>query len=249
MASTMKSIRWSWAAAASAVVVLAAAGCAPTYHDYGAFVKKPRPVVTATEYCIEPPDAITIYSKRVREVSGQVQTVRPDGIVTLPLLGDFYVAGKTCDEVSRELQAKAAEYYEDADVTVRVSTFASKKVFVFGEVSRPGPYAYHGANTVLDTLAQAQPSRLADPARIAILRPNAEGELIRRMTINLDDMVQRGDTSLDAVLEEGDIVWVPPNPLAKVGLAFGQLLLPVQPAASTVSGTQTLTGAPTGYGQ
>jgi hypothetical protein len=93
---------------------------------------------------------------------------------------------------------------------------------------------------VLTTLAEAQPTRLADPSRIAVLRPNKDGELIRRMTINLDDMVKRGDTSLDALLEEGDIIWIPPNPLAKVGLALQQLLLPIQPAASTVSGTDTV---------
>lgn len=238
----------SIATAALLAAGLAAGGCAPTYHDYEAFLPETRPVVTATEYRIEPPDGLTIYSKRVREINNNAQTVRPDGMIVLPLMGEVFVAGKTCEEISEELQALAATYYEDADVTVRVSAFASKKIFVFGEVGAPGPYAYNGANTVLSTLAHAQPTRLADPTRVAILRPNEDGEMIRRMTVNLDDMVKRGDTSLDAVLEEGDIVWVPPNPLAKVGLAIGQILLPIQPAASTVTGTQTIQTANTGYG-
>lgn len=234
--------------AAAALGVLGAAGCAPTYHDYNAFLPETRPVVTATEYRVEPPDSITLYSKRVREVNNLVQTVRPDGMVVLPLLGEVYVADKTCEEIAADMTRLASAYYEDADISVRVSTFASKKIFVFGEVGQPGPYPYHGANTVLATLAKAQPNRLADPTRIAVLRPSDDGELIRRMTIDLDEMVKRGDTSLDAVLEEGDIIWVPPNPLARVGLAIGQILLPIQPAAQTVSGSETIAGADLTYG-
>lgn len=227
-------------ATAAATVLLATSGCAPQYHDYKAFIQTPQPIVTATEYRVAPPDSLTIYSKRVREVHNNTQTIRPDGKIVLPLLGEVFVAGMTCEEISKNLTELATTYYADADVTVRVSSFASKKIFVFGEVSRPGPYPYNGTNRVLTTLAEAQPTRLADPSRIAVLRPNKDGELIRRMTINLDDMVKRGDTSLDALLEEGDIIWIPPNPLAKVGLALQQLLLPIQPAASTVSGTDTV---------
>ena len=222
------------------VAILTGLGCAPKYTDYDAFVKRPRPVVTAVEYRVAPPDVITFSSKIVREVHGNTQQIRPDGVVTLPLLGDAYVAGMTCGEIARQLQDKAREFYADADVTVRVAQFNSKKVFVFGEVASPGPYQYHGANRVLDTLAKAQPTRLADPAKIAILRPNEEGELVRRMTINLDDMVKRGDTSLDAVLEEGDIIYVPPTPLAAVGLGLQQLLLPIMPASQAVSGTASV---------
>lgn len=113
-------------------------------------------------------------------------------------------------------------------------------MFVFGEVLYPGSYPYRGTNRVLTTLAEAQPTRLADPARITVLRPNEDGELVRRMTISLDDMVKRGDVAHDAVLEEGDIIFVPPNPLAKVGLAVQQVLLPILPAAQTVRGTDTI---------
>lgn len=232
----------------AALVLLSATGCAPTYTDYSAFIKEPRPLVTATEYRVAPPDSLTIYSKTVREVSGGAQTIRPDGVITLPLLGDVYVAGKTCAEISEELTAMAATYYEDAEVTVRVSNFASKKIYIFGEVSRPGPHPYHGANRILETMAIAQPTQTADPSRITVLRPNADGELIRRMTVDLDQMVKHGHTNLDAVLEEGDIIWVPPTPLAKVGQAVQQLLLPLRPAASTAQDLTTIENYD-GYGR
>lgn len=214
-------------------------GCA-TYTDYDAFLTEPRPVVTATEYRMAPPDVVLVTSKRVREINNHRETIRPDGKLTLPLLGSVFVAGRTCEEVSAQLQTMARDYYEDADVSVRIISFQSKRIYVFGEVGRPGPYNYNGTNTVLDTLAAAQPSRLADPQRIQVLRPDPDGRLVKRMTISLDDMVKRGDTELNAVLEEGDIIYVPANALATIGLAFQQLLLPIQPAASTVQGPASI---------
>ena len=219
------------------LAVLAAAGCAtPRYTDYSAFINEPRPLVTSSEYRLAPPDTIMIHSRLVSEIDGHQQTIRPDGRISLPLLGSMFVAGKTTEEVSEELAKLAGEYYQDAQITVRVVHFASKRIYVFGEVAGPGPYPYNGTNTVLDTLARAQPTRLANPSRIQVLRPNADGELTKRMTVSLDDMVKTGDTGLDAVLEEGDIIYVPPNGLASVGLALQQLLLPIQPAAATVRG-------------
>jgi len=222
-------------AAAAVVVLLLSAGCAKQYTDYSAFVREPQPLVTATEYRMAPPDYVMILSKRVREINNQQQAIRPDGVIVLPLLGSVFVAGKTAEEVAGELQAMATQYYEDADVTVRITGFNSKKIFVFGEVGQAGPYPYTGTNTILGTLARAQPTRLADVSHVQVLRPNKEGQLVRRMTVNLDDMVKRGDTALDTVLEEGDILYIPPTALASVGLAIQQVLLPLQPAAATVN--------------
>ena len=218
------------------VCALIAGGCTKTYTDYSSFVVEPRPVVTATDYRMSPPDTIQIYSKRVREIHLHTEAISPDGKITLPLLGRVFVAGKTTEEVTAELEVLAQKFYEDADVSVRVIRYASKKIFVFGEVGRPGPYAYNGANTVLGTLSRAQPTRIADPTKILVLRPNEDGEMVRKMTVDLNKMVKHGDTLLNVVMEEGDIIYVPPTPLASVGLGFQQLLLPFQPIAKTVAG-------------
>ncbi len=229
-----RSTDYRWMLAAFAFLALTAlAGC-QTHHDFGAFVREPRPLASAVPYRLQPPDVVQVSSKRVREINGHVEMIRPDGYITLPLLGPTYVAGRTPEEVSAELQAIAREFYEDADVSVRVAEYRSKKIYVFGEVTVAGAYTYNGANTVLGTLAQAQPTRLSDPSRVQVLRPNADGKLVRRMTIDLNAMIQEGDTTLDAVLEEGDIIYVPANGLAAVGLTLQQLLLPLQPAAATV---------------
>jgi polysaccharide export outer membrane protein len=221
-----------------AAIPLAAAGCGggERFTDYESFVSEPRAGVSLKEYLVEPPDEIRIESKRVRELADHAERIRPDGYITPPLIGNVFIAGKTCDQISAEMETLARKYYDDADITVRVSGFYSKKIYVFGEVFSPGPYPYNGANSILGTLAAAQPTRLADPSRIQIVRPNKDGDLVRRMTVSVDSMIQEGNTSLDAVLESGDIIYVPPNSLASVGLALQQLLLPIQPAAATVSG-------------
>lgn len=229
------------------VGLLVTAGCVDSYDDYDAFVRHPRPLVTSTSYEIMPPDAVICESEIVREINNHSQVVRPDGRIQLPLLGTFFIAGKTPEEVSALLTEKAREYYEDAEVTLRVQFFGSKKIYVFGEVAIAGPFPYNGSNTVLNTLAQAQPSRLADNTKIRVVRPNADGQLVQKMTINLDDMVENGLVKHDAVLEEGDIVWVPANPLAATGLFFQQILLPIQPAASVVRGSASIEETFTGY--
>lgn len=216
-------------------VLLLAGGC-ETYTDYSAFISEPRPLVSLQEYRVMPPDRLLVSSKRVRELNGHKELINPDGRLTLPLVGSIYVAGRTVEDIATEIEVLAKDYYEDADITVRVSSYNSKKIFVFGECGLTGPYPYFGANTVLGTLAIAQPTRLADPSRVQILRPNKDKRLIRRMTVNIDKMIKEGNLELNAVLEEGDIIYVPPNPLAAVGLALKQILLPITPAAGVISG-------------
>jgi polysaccharide export outer membrane protein len=228
-------------ATALGLLLACPAGCT-TYKDFSAFAPTTRPLASATEYRLGPPDSILITSKVVREVNNHEEQIRPDGKITLPLVGSVFIAGKTCDQISNELQERYRDFYRDADISLRVSAFRSKRIYVFGEVGVPGPYEYTGANTVLGTMAQAQPSRLADTGRIDVLRPSRDGALVRRMTIDLDDMIKRGDTTHDAVLEEGDIIYVHANALASVGLALQQLLLPIQPAAATVKGPADIGG-------
>lgn len=229
-------IRHKWLAAlAFTAGLLTVIGCAPTYRDYGAFIQQPRPEITASEYRMAPPDVVRVRSRRVREIDGWTELIRPDGKINLPLLGPVMVTGKTCEELAEELRGLANVYYEDADITVTIADYNSKKVYVFGEVSSPGPYTYNGRNTILRLMASAQPTRLSDPSKVQILRPGPNGEA-QRLTVNLNKIVQKGDTRLDAPLREGDIVYVPANPLAAVGLAFQQVLMPIRPIAETVRG-------------
>jgi len=245
---TIHTYRVAVAALLACLAMLLFTGCAanPQYTDFHAFVQEPRTPASNTPYLVGPPDMLEFRSTRVREINTHREVVSPDGYVNVPLLGRIFVAGRNIESIQAELEERAGFYYQDADVSVRVSRYASKRFFVFGQVASPGAYFYNGSNTVLDTLAQARPTTLADPGAVLIVRPDENGELRARMTIDLDHMIRTGDTTLNAVLEEGDIIYVPPSRLASVALSFQQLLLPFQPIADTVRGPGDVTSSANG---
>jgi len=330
---------------AGLVVSASVAGCGSDIEHLRAFLMQPRSPVSATEYRVLPPDRITISSRHVVDINGTSQALSPDGKVNLPLIGEIYVADHTPKEIEEILKKAATKYYEEVDATVTVSGYASRKIYVFGQVGRPGPLPYTGTDTLVDVLAMVQPTTLAWPERIrivrgggppmggfmpldrdralkalieeekardmaaalAILEPDkatevpaagaaavspsssaavparetptgaaptgkppalpgdasgtaaapapaaAEGTLAKVKTetptapaltplqkeeftetavlrINMMDMVKKGDLSFNILLKPGDIIYVPANPLAEVGLAIQMLLFPIQPA-------------------
>lgn len=230
--------RSALAATLAVIALLILSGCSsnPQFTDYHAFIEEPRMPASNSPYLIGPPDVLEFRSTRVREIGTYRETVSPDGFVNVPLLGRTYVAGRTVASLQQELEQRASFFYQDADVNVRVNRYASKKIFVFGQVKSPGEYFYNGSNTVMNTLARAQPTDRADPSSIAIVRPDENGDLRARMTINLDHMIQTGDTTLNAVLQEGDILYVPPSGIAKATINFEQLLMPFRPLSELING-------------
>lgn len=240
--------RAAFAAILAAAVLLLLSGCSsnPQYTDYPAFITEPRMPASNSPYLIGPPDVLEFRSSRVREIGTYRETVSPDGFVNIPLLGRVYVAGRTVQSLQQELEERASFYYQDADINCRVTLYASKKIFVFGQVHAPGQYFYNGSNTVMNTLAKAQPTTRADPSSIAIVRPDENGELRARMTVNLDHMIKTGDTTLNAVLQEGDIVYVPASGIGKATISFEQLLMPLQPLSSLINGPADISESATG---
>lgn len=242
------------------------------------FIQQPRSPVSGVNYRVLPPDVLSVQSRFVPEIHNIAQQVRPDGIVNLPLVGEIYVAGLTPKEIERKIIEAAEYYYEEADATVSVAQYNSQRIYVFGQVSAPGPQQWTGTNTVLDVLARSQPTNLAWPERIKIVRgqspkrggylteqdaqalngPPAEGQAVVSeamtaderarsstatdgwtgeamvMEIDLMQMVESGDLSQNILLQPDDMIYVPANPLASVGLAIQQLLFPVRPMIETV---------------
>lgn len=223
------------AAAVLGLLALVIAGCAPPkYTDHEAFLKRPRPIVGGKPYVIEPPDGITLLVPQVPELGDNSERrVRPDGYVTFPLIGEVFAAGKTPTQLASEIEEKVLKYYEDVSVQVEVSP-ASKVYYMAGETSA-GPKPYRGNETVLDAISASGVPRTAWPEHIVVIRPNEEGELVRRMTINLKDMTERGDLRYNAVIEEGDIIFIPTNPIAAVGIFIQNLLSPIDPAVDMLT--------------
>ena len=228
----------TWLALASP---LGLAGCAASTHaQLVEFLRAHEVEVSTGHYVVRPPDLIAFHSPDVPEVDGAAQTVRPDGKVVLRLLGDVDVAGLTTEEIANKLKNLLARYYIDPDVIVEVAGYRSQYYYVFGEVSAAGPRLYTGRDTLLKALAEAQPTYLAWRAQIRVLRPSANEAERKVITIDLDRMLKKGDLTEDFLLQDGDVIQVPPTPLAWIGHRIRELLYPVGP----MMGAYTLPALP-----
>ena len=182
----------------------------------------------------------------------QRQRVRPDGKVSFEILGDFEVAGKTPEEIGVDVGKRLKERYNNlADenaVDVRVAVFASHVYYVVGQVSRPGPRNFSGRDRTLTAIAEAQPNSLAWQRMIQVVRPAPEeGAEPLVFSIDYKQMVATGDTTKDVLLQDGDIIFVPPTLLAQLGLVIEEFISPVARAFYGAYLVQNPPGSSQGY--
>jgi polysaccharide export outer membrane protein len=159
------------------------------------------------EYRIGPEDVLQI-SVWKNEGMSRTVPVRPDGMVSLPLLNDVQAAGLTPMELRDILIKKLAEYEPNPEVSVIVQEVRSFKVSVIGEVVKPDRYVLKSGATVLDVLAQAGGFKeFASRSKIVILRPN--GKTVKRIAFNYNKVISADGEQGNFLLEPGDIVVVP----------------------------------------
>ena len=172
-----------------------------------------RPAVStglpvSTDYVIGPDDVLGILFWRDPDMTGDV-TVRPDGIITLPLLKDIKAAGLTPEELKDIITKAAAKYIEEPNVSVVVRQINSRNVFVTGSVGRPGPYPLSGQMTVLQLIAVAGGlNEFADKSNITIVRGEA-GKPPQTFRFNYKDVSRGKNMQQNIILKPGDTVTVP----------------------------------------
>jgi polysaccharide export outer membrane protein len=170
---------------------------------------KPRPPLAAglDDYKIGPEDILAI-SVWKNEAMSRVLPVRPDGMISLPLLDDIMAAGLTPMELRNVLAQKLAEYVPSPAVTVIVNDVHSFKVSVIGEVLRPARYELKSRTSVLDVLALAGGfNQFAARTRIVVLRQ--EGAKTVRIPFNYNRVTAGSSEEENIYLRPGDIVLVP----------------------------------------
>jgi polysaccharide export outer membrane protein len=229
------------------MLMVLASGCVPNYTDHASFIRRPKPLVGQGPYILEPPDAVRIVAPSAPEIHDQVQALRFDGFITLHLVGDIFAAGKTPAQLGAEIEERILRYYEDVSVEVVLVAGNSKKYYVAGTQSA-GARPYNARITLLDVTISSTGDPRAWPEKIVIIRPNEDPELIRRATVNVKQMVEMGLLRDNFIIEEGDIVFIPLNPLAAVGQGIANLLQPIQPAVQVLQAPATLYGVPARVG-
>ena len=242
----MRYIRTS-AQAALMAFLLSLTGCfSSNPADIAVFAKPAQITITDEGYILQPPDEIEIYCSKVPEVHMQRQQIRPDGKIMFEALGEIHAAGKTPKELADIMKEKIMLLYAltgDNPVDVRIVAYKSKVYYVLGQVFFQGPQEATGRDTVLTALAKARPTTLAWIGRIQVVRPSANKNIKPKIfELDYDRMIAHGDTSKNVLLQEGDIVYVPPTVLAAIALKVEEFVSPIGRAFSTVNIVQGPTG-------
>jgi polysaccharide export outer membrane protein len=171
-------------------------------------------VPTEAGFTIGPEDVLGIVFWRDQEMSGDV-TVRADGMITVPLIRDVKAAGLTPGQLADRIQEAAREFITDASVTVVVRQMNSRKVFITGEVARPGAYPLQNRMTVLQLIALA--GGLTEFARqkdITVMRADSGGAVRPAgepvtFRFNYKEVTERRNLKQNIELKPGDTVVVP----------------------------------------
>ena len=164
-------------------------------------------VPTEAGFTIGPEDVLGILVWRDQEMSGDV-TVRSDGMISLPLIRDVKAAGLTPAELADRIQTAVREFVTDASVTVVVRQMNSRKVFITGEVARPGAYPLASSMTVMQLIAIAGGlNEFAEAKSISIMR--AEAGKTRTFPFDYKNVANGKKPAQNIVLKPGDTVVVP----------------------------------------
>jgi polysaccharide biosynthesis/export protein len=163
--------------------------------------------VALRDYIIGPDDVLGIVYWRETELSADV-TVRPDGKISLPLLNDIEAAGLSPEALRDRLVDASRRYVADPNVTVIVKQMNSRRVFITGEVEKPGRYPLTGPTTVLQLIAVAGGLReYADSKNIVVIR-SEDGRAVSHR-FNYKDVAARKNLRQNIELKPGDTIVVP----------------------------------------
>ena len=162
-------------------------------------------VTTPPGYVIGVDDVLSIVYWRDKEMTNDV-VVRPDGMISLPLLNDVAAAGLTPTGLRDRLMEESKQYVKDPNVTVVVKQINSRRVFITGEVGKPGPYQVTSPITVIDLIAMAGGLTQYAHRKDIIVLVNQNGKRVTHK-FNYNDIGKNPAQNIE--LKPGDTVVVP----------------------------------------
>ena len=173
------------------------------------FADMANPLVTGDlphDYRVGPGDILEISVWREEGLNQKV-LVRPDGGISLPLIGNLPAAGLTMEQLKEEIGKRLARFLTAPEVTVSLLT-SNQKVFVVGKVNKPGEFPMMKRVTVMQALAMAGGlAAFADHDDIAILRRSGKDDI--RLPFDYDSVRNGEDLEQNILLQDGDVVVVP----------------------------------------
>jgi polysaccharide export outer membrane protein len=168
---------------------------------------KPSQPALPSDFVLGPDDVVHVEFWRDKDMSSDA-TVRPDGKITLPLLNDVQAGGLTPDQLRDKIIEQATRLIQDPSATVVVKEIRSRKVFITGEVNKPGAYLLNDRMTVLQLIATAGGlTEYAKKSKIVIMRNDAAGPVT--FPFNYSQVLDRKNLQQNIELRPGDTVIVP----------------------------------------
>jgi polysaccharide biosynthesis/export protein len=171
-------------------------------------------VAPPADYVVGTDDVLQVLFRREKDMSAEV-IVRPDGKITLPILNDIQAAGLTPDQLRDRVTEAAKRVVEDPSVTVVVRQINSRKVFITGQVSKPGAYPIGTRLTVVQLIAMAGGlTEYAKQKNIVIIRDAPAGAARAgakptTFRLNYEDVQKLKNLASNIDLKPGDTVIVP----------------------------------------
>ena len=187
-----------------------------------------------SKYTLGPSDVLAISVWNHPDLKEKV-TVRPDGWLTYPLIGEVYVSGTNPLELTQAIRQRLSKYVKNPVVSINVLEYRSKKILVIGEVKKPGIYEYEGNMTVFNAIGLAEGyNKHAELKNVLVVRNASSGQANPDFQIvNLHRLIHDADVSGNIRLVPGDIIYVPKNVIGNIGDFMDYFLSRIQPAAET----------------
>lgn len=154
-------------------------------------------------YVIGPEDMLFVNVFHQPDVSGNVP-VRPDGYISMRFVGEVKAAGLTTAELAELISERLSKYFNRPEVNIQVPGIKSKKIYLSGEIRRPGPVPLTGPMTVLEAITFAGgPADFAKKGKIYILRDN------QKLMFNYNDVIKGRHLEQNILLQNGDHIHIP----------------------------------------
>lgn len=161
-------------------------------------------------YTVGPRDLLKVRVYEDEKLSGD-RRVAEDGTISMPLLGDLLVTGKTPAEIAAQLKRLLEEkYMQRASVDVQIQEFQSRPISVLGAVQRPGNLAFSGRGTLLEALTAAGGLSENHGRYLYVLR-RADNGLSDQIAIDLNQLLAQGDPRANIPIFANDLINVPPT--------------------------------------
>lgn len=184
-------------------------GASPSGTRHGIEGAEKSSLTVTPDYIMGPEDVLEITVWKNADLSKQVQ-VRPDGRISLPLIGDVSAVGRTAAQLTEEISARLKSYMENPTVSILVREVNSYQIYVLGEVNAPGKYPLKSKTTLLQAITIAHGfTQVAARNKIVVFRFGKDGEGLNKIKASYDDIVLRDGSDQNIELKPGDQIVVP----------------------------------------